>query len=413
MIIPTEQLLNIPGIRVLSVRVEAHSITCEIESTQGYSLCHRCGQKATEFHGYDPALEVRHLPLCGRPVILRLRPKRYRCRYCEGVVTTPERPDWHDSKSGCTKAFAEFLLLELVNSALQAVSQKHGVTYDVVRGVLKRSVKGEVDWSQIKALRLLGLDEISLLKGHSDFVTLVRAHDEQGRPIVLAVLKGREKQPLVDFLKTIPKRLQETIKEGCTDLYDGFIHAAEEVLPQAKIVADRFHVAKLYRAAVDELRKTELKALKGVLTKAEYAGLKGVLWALRKRREHLEPEEQALLDRLFEASPLLRKAYTLREKLTRLFDKEHSKKSGRRALRRWMAAVRNSGLDCFDKFLTTLENRMDIITNYFISRSSSGWVEGLNNKIKVLKRRSYGIKNLGNLFRRIWLDLRGHEAFAH
>ena len=56
---------------------------------------------------------------------------------------------------------------------------------------------------------------------------------------------------------------------------------------------------------------------------------------------------------------------------------------------------------------------MDTITNYFISRSSSGWVEGLNNKIKVLKRRAYGVKNLGNLFRRIWLDLKGYEAFAH
>jgi transposase len=109
---------------------------------------------------------------------------------------------------------------------------------------------------------------------------------------------------------------------------------------------------------------------------------------------------------------MLRKAYNLREKLTRIFDKEHSKKANRRAIYRWMAAVRESGLDCFDKFLTTLENRMDIITNYFISRSSSGWVEGLNNKIKVLKRRSYGIKNLASLFRRIWLDLRGYQAFA-
>jgi transposase len=98
--------------------------------------------------------------------------------------------------------------------------------------------------------------------------------------------------------------------------------------------------------------------------------------------------------------------------MTRLFDKKHSKKSGRRAIRRWMTAVRESDLNCFDNFLTTLENRMDLITNYFISRSSSGWVEGLNNKIKVLKRRSYGIKNLANLFRRIWLDLRGYEAFA-
>jgi transposase len=83
-----------------------------------------------------------------------------------------------------------------------------------------------------------------MLKGHSDFVTLVSAYDETGKPIVLAVLKGREKKPLVDFLKTIPTRLQETIKEVCTDLYDGFIHAVEEVLPHAKIVADRFHTGQ-------------------------------------------------------------------------------------------------------------------------------------------------------------------------
>jgi transposase len=72
------------------------------------------------------------------------------------------------------------------------------------------------------------------------------------------------------------------------------------------------------------------------------------------------------------SAELSKSGYTLREKLTRIFDKKHSKKSGRRAIRRWMAAVRESGLDCFDNFLTTLENRMDLITNYFISRSSSG-----------------------------------------
>ena len=413
MTLSTEQLLNIPGIRVLSVKYDENRLECQIESTQGYSLCHECGQKATEFHEHEKELELRHLPLCGRHVILRLRPKRYRCRYCEGVVTTTERAAWYDAKAGCTQAYAEFLRLERVNGTLRDVATKHSVTYDVVRGVLKRYVKGDIDWSQIKALGLLGLDEISLLKGHSDFVTLVSAHDEQGKPIVLAVLKGREQQTLVDFLKTIPKRVQDPIKEVCTDLYDGFIHAVEEGLPQAPIVADRFQVAKLYRAAVDPLRKIEMKALKQVFTKEQYAGLKGVLWALRKRSENLAPEEHALLDRLFEASPVLRKAYTLREKLTRIFDKNHSKKSGHRAIRRWLAQVRDSGLECFDTFLSTLEKRMDIITNYFISRSSSGWVEGLNNKIKVLKRRAYGVKNLGNLFRRIWLDLKGYEAFAH
>ena len=78
------------------------------------------------------------------------------------------------------------------------------------------------------------MDEISLLKGHSDFVTLVNAHDEQGKFIVLAVLKGREKQTLIDFLKTIPQRLREMIKEVCTDLCDGFINAVEEVLPRPR-----------------------------------------------------------------------------------------------------------------------------------------------------------------------------------
>jgi transposase len=203
--IPIEQLLNIPGIRVLSVKYDEHKITCQIESTQGYSICHTCGRKATEFHEHGQELELRHLPLCGRQVILRLRPKRYRCRYCEGVVTTTERAEWYDAKAGCSKAYAEFLLLELVNGTLQDVAKKHGVTYDVVRGVLKRYVKGEVDWRQLKVLRILGVDEISLLKGHSDFVTLVSAQDETGNLIVLAVLKGREKKTLVDFLKTIPK----------------------------------------------------------------------------------------------------------------------------------------------------------------------------------------------------------------
>src|SRR5881398_83605 len=118
-----------------------------------------------------------------------------------------------------------------------------------------------------------------------------------------------------------PSGCKRRSKKCAPNLYEGFINAVEEGLPPAKIVADRFHIAKLYRAAVDAWRKIEMKELKAILTKEEYARLKGVLGALQKRHENLEPEEQALLDGLFEASPSLPKAYNLREKLTRLFDK--------------------------------------------------------------------------------------------
>jgi transposase len=136
------------------------------------------------------------------------------------------------------------------------------------------------------------------------------------------------------------------------------------------------------------------------------------MWKLRRNFEDLSEEDQQLLELLFECSPTLRRAYALREKLTAIFERKLSKAEATRQILAWMEEVKQSGLTCFNKFLGTLENWMDEITNYFISRLSSGWVEGLNNKIKVLKRRCYGLSNIGNLFRRISLDLRGRAAFA-
>ena len=245
MTISIEELLNIPHIRVTKVDYDKDQIECDVVSTRGYALCHQCGQKATEFHAQGEKLPQQHLPLCGRQVLLWFYSKRYRCPHCPGCVTTTEQPFWSDAKGGYTQAFAEFLLLELVNSTVQDVARKHGVSYDVVRGVLQRYVRGAVAWDTFTTLRVVGLDEISLLKGHGDFVTIVSAQDAAGKPQVLAVLKGREKQTVVDFLKTIPARLKKTIEEVCSDLYEGFLGAVEEVLPDAKLVADRFHVTKL------------------------------------------------------------------------------------------------------------------------------------------------------------------------
>jgi len=410
--VPIEQLLNLPDIQVLNVEITEREIKCDIESTRGYAICHRCGQQATKFFEHGQTLRLRHLPICEKDVYLHLRTKRYRCLDCDGRPTTTERCEWYDADAECTTAFAEFLLRALVNSTISDVSIKYRVPYDRVRGVLSRYVNGEVDWAQFKRLRQIGLDEISLLKGHGDFVTIVSTRDDQGKPVVLAVLKDRKKETVASFLKSIPENLRATVEEVCTDMYEGFINAAEEVLTQAQVVADRFHVAKLYRAALDDLRKQEMKELKRLLDKQEYAGLKGVLWALRKRPADLEPEEQEVLELLFKCSRNLRQAYALREKLTQIFETKQSPEAARGAIRDWIIEVKRSGLDCFDKFVTTLEENMEIITNYFTHRSNSGWVEGLNNKIKVLKRRCYGITNPVSLFRRIWLDLSGYEAFA-
>ena len=136
------------------------------------------------------------------------------------------------------------------------------------------------------------------------------------------------------------------------------------------------------------------------------------MWILRKQNNELTQEEREVLEYLFEHSPDLRLAYEFCNELTDIFNETLVKSRGRRKLESWIKRVRQSGLKCFNTFLDTLAQRMDEITNYFRNRHTSGFVEGLNNKIKVIKRRCYGLFNVGHLFQRIYLDLKGYELFA-
>ena len=105
-------------------------------------------------------------------------------------------------------------------------------------------------------------------------------------------------------------------------------------------------------------------------------------------------------------------AYALCNDLTYIFDQNISKAKAKIAINHWKQKVKQSGLSCFDKFISILDEWMEQITNYFISRQTSGFVEGFNNKIKVIKRRCYGILNHKHLFQRIHLDVAGYALFA-
>jgi len=195
-------------------------------------------------------------------------------------------------------------------------------------------------------------------------------------------------------------------------MYEGFTEEVREEVKSAQLVIDRFHVTRKYREAVDNLRKQELKRLKQALSVEDYAQLKGSMWALRKKQADLKPEERKVLRILFSHSPNLKQAYTLQLQLTAIFDENISKSMAQTKIRAWMKRVKKSQLICFDDFLKTLSHWWEEITNFFLQRANSGFVEGFNNKIKVLKRRCYGLFNLTHIFQRIFLDLEGYRLFA-
>jgi transposase len=216
---------------------------------------------------------------------------------------------------------------------------------------------------------------------------------------------------------SIPARLWPTIDTFCSDMWDGYLGAIDDFIkahPQVKAntVIDRFHVAQNYRDDFDTLRKQEMRRLKQELPEETYRDVcHGTLWLLRHNHANLDDDGKERLRTLFRYAPTLHQAYTLREELTAILNTEMNFNDGRRRLEKWAAKVERTALNCFNNFLKTLRNHLDPIANYFHNRANSGFVEGLNNKLKTITRRCYGIKVVDSLFRRLWLDLHGYQHF--
>jgi transposase len=298
---PKHSLISIP-LDITDVRVLQTEITKDgeliltVESILTSTSCRRCGGTISEPHGLDKPRLLRHLPILGRVVYVRIRPKRFRCRFCDDTPTTTQQLDWYDPNALHTKAYERHLIVQLVNSTITDVEAKEDVTYDALLGILDRWIASSVEWDSLEPFATLGIDEIALLKGHRDFVAVISAQTERGELHVLAVLPDRLKTTVVAWLKTIPQAIRSRITTVCTDIWEGYITAVREVLVDAMVVIDRFHVARHYRDAVDELRKQELGRLKKELGAEAIDEIKHTLWPFRKRSVDLDAAEQVRLD---------------------------------------------------------------------------------------------------------------------
>jgi len=410
--------LDIPDVRVSSVHLNEHGdYIITVESLRNSTICQHCGRKITKLRGHGRWLKLRHLSILGRRTYIRLQPKQYKCPHCADRMTT-QTLDWYEAKSPHTEAYDHHLMLQLIGSTVEDVSRKEDVGYDAVEGAIKRCIHATVNWDDFDELNVIGIDEIALTKGRKNFIAIVTTQQADGHVAVLAVLQDRKKKTVRQFLESIPKRLWRTMETACTDMWEGYTNAVKEFAaahPEVSIdvVVDRYHVAKNYRECVDKVRKQERRRLKKTLPETEYEEVvKDTMWIIRKNNRDLTADERKNLRRLFEYSPKLKLAYTFREELTAIFEMQLTKEEAKKRLLKWADKVRRNALPCFDKFLTTLNNWLDEIVNYFVNRLSSGFVEGLNNKVKTIKRRCYGILRVTTLFQRLYLDLEGYRRFA-
>jgi transposase len=405
--------LDIESLEIVSQTIDNKGdIIIEVVSKNDHSTCYKCGKPATKRDGKAPIRVIRHLPLFNTPVYLKITPARYSCEYCDDHPTTTEQYDWCDRNASTTKRLEDYLMLCLINSTIEDASKKCKIGYQIVESVLHHQIEKKTDWAKIGNLDTIGIDEIAIKKGQGSYLTIVSAVPINSSPIIIAVLENREKKTVKTFLESIPMHLQQTVKHVCTDMYDGFVTAAAETFGTQCLVIDRYHVAKLYRKPLDKLRISEMARLKSKISSEEYAKLEGMMWILRRKHECLTEAEKGSLAVLYKHSPILKKAHSYAIKLTHIFNTHIDKRHALIKINRWIKSVGKSELRIFNSFIITLNKYKLYIGNYFKARKSSGFVEGLNNKIKVLKRRCYGIFKPETLFQRLFLDLQGFKCYA-
>lgn len=235
--------LDIPDVTLEHVKMTESAMIITVKSTIKEGKCRKCGRPISKFHGHDKEVTLRHLPILGRKTYIRLRPVRYQCLHCKGKPTTTQKVSWYVQRSPHTKAYDEHLLLSLINTTIEDVSLKEDLGYKAVEGVFDRYIHRRVNWKQITRLDVIGLDEISLKKGHKQYVTIVTGRRGE-RTIILAVLPDRHKDTVKTWLNDIPLRIRRHVVAVCSDMYEGFVNAAKEVFGTGCLLIDRFHVAK-------------------------------------------------------------------------------------------------------------------------------------------------------------------------
>lgn len=191
-------LLGLSDIEITEIQLTTdNTLLIFVKSTKQGCHCHQCGKHIEQYYGIGEEIKLQHLSIFGYKTYIILNPKRYRCEYCDSKPTSTQIMDWYIPRKKHTKAFENYILLSLINSTIQDISLKNDIGYDAVEGMLDSTQK-EINWDTINTIDVIGIDEISLKKGHRDFVTIVSAY-VNGVLTVLAVLEDRTKATIKKF----------------------------------------------------------------------------------------------------------------------------------------------------------------------------------------------------------------------
>ncbi len=359
--------------------------------------CPACRSRAVIRKGVIPRA-LRALPIGHRPTWIQVPVQRVGCKDC-GVIRQIAL-QFADPGRSYTRPFARLVLDLCQVMAIQEVARFLGVAWDVVKGILKAHLARRYKRPRLKHVRRIAIDEISSSKGHR-YLTVVIDLD-RGR--VLFVGEGKGADALKPFWRRL-KAAKAQIEAVAIDMSPAYQRAVAENLPKAAVVFDRFHVVKLFNDKLTNLRRQLYHQLPD---EEQRQALKGSRWLLLKNPGNLDSnrDEQERLRKALTLNEPLATAYYLKEDLRRFWN-QPDQAAGITFLLDWIERAQVSGVRMLERFAQTLIDHWHGLIAYFSHRITTGPLEGLNNKIKTLKRQAYGFRDM-DFFK---LRIKGvHEA---
>jgi len=277
----------------------------------------------------------------------------------------------------------DYVLYLCEKATIKDVAEIIGMGWDTVKEIFKSHLRRQLKRRSLADVRVIAVDEFAIRKKQR-YLTIV-LDLERGR--VLWSGAGRRADTLIPFLRKL-KRCRAPVQAVAMDMWQPYLVAVKTVFPEATIVHDPFHIVQLVNRAIDNGQRELARLLPKTLRCR-----RGLRWVILRARETLDQRGLTILEELMRINEPLYKAYLLKEDLRQLWNLD-SLIVASSFLNQWLDKARQTGLRAFKQLANTLQKHSTEILNWYQFPISTGPLEGINNKAKVLKRQAYGYRDL-------------------
>jgi len=369
------------------------------------AVCPRCGKTSHRLHQNKGHL-VRDLLMGNKEVILKVNRRRFKCETCQTPFS--ETLDFVGNKKNYTYRYAANIVEQVIHSDINNVAKNKGVTAEKVWSMVI-AVSQQILPIDVGNLKTLGIDEISLVKGQGKFIVVlvdVSTHK------LVGLVSSRTQSEIEKVMLQWGEKVLSQIEEVSMDMTGNYKSLVKKLCPNAEVTVDRFHVTKIVHEELNQARIDQKKTAESLNVKERakvFGSLKGSKYTLLKAENKLSKKQKEKLEQVKDASPMVGIMHSLKSELHELFEKSKSLGDGILKLMDWL----NKAQPYYRNSVATIKRWLTEVVGYFERRTTNGIVEGINNKLKLLKRCGFGFKNFNNFKIRALLFWHYPNILAH